>query len=70
MLHEVEHKEAFIKGWYGFLKDGGKYLLVEPKIHTSQKLFDEEVEDRDLEALFSVEVKLDIMNLPLMECAP
>ena len=26
------------------LKKGGRYLLVEPKLHTSQKLFDEEVE--------------------------
>jgi ubiquinone/menaquinone biosynthesis C-methylase UbiE len=43
MLHEVEDKEAFLKNWYSFLKEGGKYLLVEPKIHTTQKLFDEEV---------------------------
>ncbi len=44
MLHEVENKESFLKEWFSFLKEGGKYLLVEPKIHTSQKLFDEEVE--------------------------
>ena len=44
MLHEVEDKEAFLRNWYSFLKEGGKYLLVEPKIHTTRKLFDEEVE--------------------------
>jgi hypothetical protein len=27
-----------------YLKEGGKYLLVEPKIHTSQQLFDDDVE--------------------------
>ena len=44
MLHEVQNKEEFLEDWYFLLKEGGKYLLVEPKIHTSQKLFDEEVE--------------------------
>jgi hypothetical protein len=28
---------------YSHLKEGGKYLLVEPRIHTSRPLFDEEV---------------------------
>lgn len=44
MLHEVEDKAAFLRNWGSYLKKGGKYLLVEPKIHTSRKLFDEEVE--------------------------
>jgi len=44
MLHEVEDKAAFLGAWYSFLKEGGTYLLVEPKIHTSRKLFAEEVE--------------------------
>jgi len=44
MLHEVEDKEAFLRNWQSFLKDGGKYLLAEPIFHTSHKLFDEEVE--------------------------
>ncbi len=43
MLHEVEDKQAFLRRWYSNLKDGGTYLLVEPKIHTSWKLFDAEV---------------------------
>lgn len=44
MLHEVENKETFLHNVYSLLKDSGKYLLVEPKIHTSQNLFDEEME--------------------------
>ena len=43
MLHEVEDKEAFLRNWYSYLKDGGNYLLVEPRIHTSRTLFDKEV---------------------------
>jgi len=43
MLHEVENKESFLAKWYALLNLGGKYLLVEPKIHTTQKAFDEEV---------------------------
>lgn len=43
MLHEVDDKAAFLRTWYSNLKNGGTYLLVEPKIHTSRKLFDEEV---------------------------
>lgn len=43
MLHEVEYKETFLRNWYSNLKEGGNYLLVEPKFHTSLNLFDEEV---------------------------
>lgn len=43
MLHEVEDKAAFLLTWHSHLKEGGTYLLVEPKIHTSRKLFAEEV---------------------------
>lgn len=43
MLHEVDRKDAFLRTWYSHLKEGGTYLLVEPRIHTSPKLFDEEV---------------------------
>ncbi|WP_372683409.1 class I SAM-dependent methyltransferase, partial [Desulfosarcina sp.] len=43
MLHEVQDKAALLGTWYSYLKEGGTYLLVEPKIHTSRKLFDKEV---------------------------
>ncbi len=43
MLHEVDNQAAFLSNWYSRLKEGGKFLLVEPRIHTSRKLFDEEV---------------------------
>ena len=44
MLHEVDNKAAFLRTWFSHLKENGTYLLVEPRIHTSWKLFDEEVE--------------------------
>jgi len=43
MLHEVDDKEEFLYYWHRHLKQGGKYLLVEPKIHTSRKSFEEEI---------------------------
>ncbi len=43
MLHEVDAKAAFVKDLYSLLKPGGSYLLVEPKIHTSESLFNAEV---------------------------
>ncbi len=43
MLHEVNDKTEFLNYWHRQLKQGGKYLLVEPKIHTSRKSFEEEI---------------------------
>ena len=40
MVHEVHDKAKFIKQIYSTLKSAGKYLIVEPKIHTSGKQFD------------------------------
>jgi len=40
MVHEVPDKEKFIEEIYGTLKSPGKYLIVEPKIHTSRKQYD------------------------------
>jgi len=39
MLHEVDAQEKLVKQIYDLLNPGGKYLIVEPKIHTSKKYF-------------------------------
>ncbi len=36
MVHEVKNQEAFLKEVYGLLKPGGRFLVVEPKIHVSE----------------------------------
>ena len=43
MLHEVEDKQNFLDTWLARLKTNGLYFLVEPKIHTSEQLFSEEI---------------------------
>lgn len=43
VLHEVKEKERFLKGCLTRLKTEGKYLLVEPKIHITQKRFEKEI---------------------------
>ncbi|MBN1997586.1 class I SAM-dependent methyltransferase [candidate division KSB1 bacterium] len=39
MLHEVPDKKAFLAKIFNVLKPDGKYLLVEPKIHTTVQQF-------------------------------
>jgi len=41
MVHEVSDKLNFLKQIYTILKSDGHYLLVEPKIHTATKHFNE-----------------------------
>lgn len=43
MLHEVKNREGLLKGIFDLLKDGGTYLLVEPKVHVPGSVFEEEV---------------------------
>ena len=43
MLHEVSAKNDLLKQIKAILKSGSLYLLVEPKIHVSEKTFLEEV---------------------------
>ncbi len=40
MVHEVPQMEMFIQEIFMILKPGGKFLLVEPKIHVSLELFE------------------------------
>ena len=39
MLHEVDSQEELLKQIFALLKPGGKYLIAEPKIHTSKRYF-------------------------------
>jgi ubiquinone/menaquinone biosynthesis C-methylase UbiE len=43
MVHEVPDKKIFFQEVYDNLKDGGTFLFVEPKIHVSNKMFEEEL---------------------------
>ena len=39
MVHEVQQIERFVHEIYTLLKPGGKFLLVEPKVHVPPELF-------------------------------
>jgi ubiquinone/menaquinone biosynthesis C-methylase UbiE len=39
MVHEVPNKQRFLAGLYSLLKDDGKFLMVEPKIHVTKAKF-------------------------------
>lgn len=43
MVHEVRDQPAFLRQVAGLLKAGGKYLLVEPKLHVSAAAFEKTV---------------------------
>lgn len=43
MLHEVHDKAALLQDLHARLKPGGRYLLVEPRVHVSGALFRSEV---------------------------
>ena len=44
MVHEVPDKAAFARQVRACLKAGGKFLVAEPKLHTSRARFREEIE--------------------------
>jgi ubiquinone/menaquinone biosynthesis C-methylase UbiE len=44
MVHEVPDRERFFRETYGFLKEGGRFLLVEPNMHVSEAEFRRTVE--------------------------
>ena len=44
MLHEVPDKPAFVRQVRDSLKEGGRFLLVEPKGHVSKTRFAEAVD--------------------------
>lgn len=44
MLHEVDSQETMIRHMYDLLNPGGRYLIVEPKIHTGGRYFGRVIE--------------------------
>jgi ubiquinone/menaquinone biosynthesis C-methylase UbiE len=44
MAHEVPNQQNFFTELSSVLKDDGKFLMVEPKLHVSRKQFDVEIE--------------------------
>jgi ubiquinone/menaquinone biosynthesis C-methylase UbiE len=44
MVHEVPDKESFIREVYGIVKEGGRFLMVEPMGHVSKAQFAQTVE--------------------------
>ncbi len=44
MVHEVPHKEKLFQDIHSLLRPGGQYLLVEPKIHVTEKAFARTIE--------------------------
>ena len=44
MMHEVDDKELMLKGLRDKLKEDGKLLIAEPKIHISEKRFEDEID--------------------------
>jgi ubiquinone/menaquinone biosynthesis C-methylase UbiE len=44
MVHETPDPAAFLKEVKTLLKEGGKFLVAEPKMHVNQKKFEEMIE--------------------------
>jgi ubiquinone/menaquinone biosynthesis C-methylase UbiE len=57
MLHKVNKQVQFLEAWMSLLKETGTFLLVEPKIHISNKKFDLEIER-------CIKVGLEIIDYP------
>lgn len=53
MIHEVPDPKSCLKEMRGLLKTGGKLLIVEPKMHVSDKIFETMLKDAE-EAGFKV----------------
>jgi ubiquinone/menaquinone biosynthesis C-methylase UbiE len=43
MVHEVPNHKKMFKEIYSILKQNGKFLIIEPKFHVSEKEFDETI---------------------------
>jgi len=57
MIHETPNPKSFLQEVKGFLKKGGKLLVVEPKMHVDEALFQEMVGQGQ-------EVGLSVVNFP------
>lgn len=66
MAHEVPDQERFYRELHAALKEGGRFLLVEPKIHVTAKQFQTEVakaESAGFKLLESPSVSLSLAAL-------
>jgi len=54
MVHEVPDRDAFFREVAGLLNQGGRYLIVEPIFHVSEKAFNDTIDHARI-AGFSVE---------------
>ena len=43
VLHEVDDSRALVESQYDSMRKGGRFLLVEPKVHTTEQLLEEEI---------------------------
>ncbi len=43
MVHEVSNKPKFLQEVHGSLREGGTFLIVEPKVHVTKTAFEETV---------------------------
>jgi len=57
MIHETPNPKEFLAELKGLLKDSGKLLIVEPRIHVSRKLFETMLMDAE-------DVVLGVKDLP------
>jgi len=55
MLHEVPDQGKFLRDIKNLLKPQGQYLLVEPKIHVSERAFERSIEEAVKAGLRKVE---------------
>ncbi|MCP5103217.1 MAG: class I SAM-dependent methyltransferase [bacterium] len=53
MLHETPSPAAFLEEVKGLLKEGGKFLVVEPRMHVNREMYEEMI-SRAKEAGFNV----------------
>jgi ubiquinone/menaquinone biosynthesis C-methylase UbiE len=60
MVHEVPDPDAFFKEVCGLLNPKGRYLIVEPLLHVSEKAFDDTL-DHARRAGFMVEKQPDVL---------
>jgi ubiquinone/menaquinone biosynthesis C-methylase UbiE len=44
MVHETPEPAAFLKEVKEYLKEGGKFLVVEPKMHVTQEIYEEMIQ--------------------------
>jgi ubiquinone/menaquinone biosynthesis C-methylase UbiE len=66
MVHEVPDRDAFFREVKGLLKEGGKYLIVEPPFHVSKAAFEDTVDKArraGLKPVFSPKILLSRATL-------